>query len=279
VTANTSVARATTLADATLSFHSLGEVEPAVRAAAAAAAGFRKVGLSIRRTRAWLSDHPITELTDLLDEHGLVCGELEALIPMRAVPDQHAEFALDLARVLDAPLIQLVGPYDGTTDDAVTRLSDLGHLFAGEGRSLSLEFLPWTNVPSAAAAADLLTQVGDPTIGMCVDLWHLYRSGGAPSDLDQLWPRVVSIQLDDGPLVPDVPDLFTDCTHYRRLPGDGEFDIVTVLAEAARNAPGYSLSVEVISDDLMRLPVDEVARRMAASVTATLAAVEESLRA
>ena len=280
MTATSDHALTESLADVTLSFHSLGEAAPEVRAAAASAAGFRKLGLSIRRTRAWLADHSITELTDLLDEHGLVVSELEALAPMRTVLDQHTEFALDLARVLDCQVIQLIGPYDGTGDDAVARLSDLAHLFSGEGRMLSLEFLPWTNIPTAAAAADLLARVDDPSVGMCVDLWHLYRSGGAPADLAAAWPYVASIQLDDGPLVPDLPDdLFTDCTRHRRLPGDGEFDIVTVLAEAARHAPGCSVSVEVISDDLKRRPVHEVAQRLAISVRATLAAVEELLRA
>jgi sugar phosphate isomerase/epimerase len=275
VTVTSDPATGKTLADTTLSFHSLGETLPAARAAAASAAGFRRLGLSIRRTRAWLADHPLGELTDLLDEHGLVVGELEALAPMRAAPDQHAEFALELARVLDCPVIQLIGPYEGTEDDAVARLSDLAQLFTGEGRRLSLEFLPWTNIPSASAASGLLTRVGEPGIGMCVDLWHLYRSGGAPADLGALWPQVVSIQLDDGPLVPYVPDLFTDCIHHRRLPGDGEFDLVTVLAQAARYAPGYSLSIEVLSDQLKGRPVDEVALRLAASVRTTLDAVAQ----
>jgi sugar phosphate isomerase/epimerase len=265
-----------TLADTTLSFHSLGETELGARAAAASAAGFRRIGLSIRRTRAWLAEHSVAELTDLLDEHGLVVSELEALMPMRAEPDQHAEFALDLARVLDVPLIQMVGPFDGDPEDAARRLSDLAHLFAGEGRTLSLEFLPWTNVPTAGVGADLVRRVGDPSVGICVDVWHLYRSGGALSDLDDVWPHVASIQLDDGPLVADLPgDLFTDCVHNRRLPGSGEFDLVPILAAAQRHAPGYSLSVEVISDDLKLLPVEAAARLLAESVTRTLAAVEE----
>ena len=199
---------------------------------------------------------------------------------MHEAADQHAEFALDLARVLDCPLIQVIGPYAGASDDAVSRLADLGQLFAGEGRTLSLEFLPWTNIPTAAAASSLLAQVGDPSLGMCVDLWHLNRSGGSLADLAQLWPQIVSIQLSDGPVEPDLPDdLFTDCTHHRRLPGEGEFDLVTALVEASRQAPGYSLSVEVISDDLRVLPVDEVARRLATSVGATLASTEELLHA
>ena len=72
----------TTLADTTLSFHSLGEIDLDLRAAVAAAAGFRKLGLSVRRTRVWLEEHPLAELQTLLDRHGLTVGELEVLVPL-----------------------------------------------------------------------------------------------------------------------------------------------------------------------------------------------------
>jgi sugar phosphate isomerase/epimerase len=267
------------LRDVTLSFHTLGEVDLETRAAAAEAAGFRRVGLSIRRTRTWLENHQLSELTDLLERHGLVVGELEALRHLLVDHDEHEEFALALARELAVPLLQVIGPVEGALDEGAARLGRLADRAADQGMRVSLEFLPWTNVATIAAAAELVTAAGRANAGICIDVWHLYRSGGSVAAAAELWPYVASIQLDDGPLVADVPDdLHRDCLHHRRLPGDGDFDLVTLLAEAERSAPGYALSVEVISDRLRALPPGQVAQLAATASSRTLTAVEESSR-
>ena len=267
-----------TLADVTLSFHSLGEIDLDLRAEVAAAAGFRKIGLSIRRTRSWLEAHPLAELQTLLDRHGLRVGELEVLAPLRGEPDQHDAFAIGLARELNCPLIQLNGPFEGTIAEGVQRLRALGDRGADDGITFSLEFLPWTNIPTAAAGAQIVAAVDRPNVGICVDAWHLYRSGGEVSDLAELWPLVASVQLDDGPLLSDWPDdLREDCVRYRRLPGLGEFDLLALLSGAERNALGYSLSLEVMSEELKTKPLGEVGALLAASTTAILDTVREAV--
>jgi len=267
-----------TLADATICFHTLGEIDLEDRAMAAAAAGFTRVGLSIRRTLAWLEDHPLGELLDLLGRHGLVVGELEALAPMGLERDAHEDLALALARDLGCGWIQIVGPLGGTVVDAARRLADLGDRAADGGQVLTLEFLPWTNIPDVGTAIDIVSRAARPNVGICVDIWHLYRSGGKPSDLDIVWPHLKSIQLDDGPLIADQPeDLREDCLRHRMLPGSGEFDLIPILAAAQRNSPDYRLSVEVISDHMRSLPVLDRASLVATATAATLAAVQESL--
>jgi len=268
-----------TLDDVTLSFHTLGEVDLEARASAASAAGFRSIGLSIRRTRAWLQDHPLAQLTDILGRHDLVVGELEALRPLGAEPDEHEDFALGLALDLGTPLIQLIGPADGSVGERAARLARLAERAANQGVRLALEFLPWTNVPTVTAAAEIVSAAGWANAGVCVDVWHLYRSGGSVDDLGPLWPYVASIQLDDGPLVPDIADdLHLDCLHHRLLPGEGAFDLVSILADAGSHAPTYALSIEVISDRLAQLPTAEAAQLAASTTSRTLAAVEESYR-
>jgi len=265
------------LADVAVSFHTLGEAEPHARAEAAGAAGFRRLALSPRRLRPWLVDHPVQELHDLLSANGLVVSELEALKVLGAEPDENTDFALSIARELGATLIQVVGPYDGSLDDAASRLQALADRPDAAGITLSLEFLPFTNVTTPAIAVDLMRLVDRPNVGLCLDFWHLYRCGGSPADLEDLWPYLAAVQMDDGPLVPEHPDLFTDCTHNRRLPGAGEFDVVGLLAEAERRHPDFALSVEVISDDLKALPLAEAAQLNADAVAATLAQVSEVL--
>jgi sugar phosphate isomerase/epimerase len=213
-----------------------------------------------------------------VDRYGLSVGELEVLVPLGNEPDQHEAFAIGLARDLRCPVIQLNGPFEGTIAEGAQRLRALVDRSVDSDITFSLEFLPWTNVPTAAIGAQLVAAVDRPNVGICVDAWHLYRSGGKVDDLAGLWPFVTSIQLDDGPVLSDRPDdLREDCVHNRRLPGSGEFDLVGLLSGAERNAPDCSLSLEVMSDELKARPLDEVAALLASSTIATFAAVREAV--
>lgn len=271
----------TTLADVTLSFHSLGEIDLEARAAAAAAGGFRLVGLSVRRTVAWLADHHLDELRDLLDRHGLAVGQLEVITPLLVEPDPLQGAAIDLARQLGCPSIQASAPCDLDAATAAERIGQFADRAADAGAGVSLEFLPWTNLPSVGMAADIVRRSDRPGLGVCVDVWHLYRSGSAPVALAGLWPSINALQLSDGPVRSVQPDdLRTDCVHNRQIPGHGEFDLVGLLAAARRNVPSCHLSLEVISDDLAARPRADAAVALAAGVQTVLAAVDlEAVRA
>jgi sugar phosphate isomerase/epimerase len=78
--------------------------------------------------------------------------------------------------------------------------------------------------------------------------------------------RIVSVQLDDGPIVPVDADYLVDTVHHRCVPGAGEFDIDRFLAIVHPPASPLPISLEVIDDDLLALPPAEAARRIAASM-------------
>jgi sugar phosphate isomerase/epimerase len=275
------VGSVTSLTGVTLSFHSLGEIDLESRAAAAAGSGFTLVGLSVRRTVAWLADHPLGELLDLLARHGLAVGQLEVICPLRAEPDPLEGPAIALARDLGCGSIQASAPCDVDAATAADRLAAFADRAADVGAGISLEFLPWTNLASVAMAADLVRRAARPGLGVCVDVWHLYRSGAAPVVLDGLWPWINALQLSDGPLQSALPaDLHQDCIRNRLVPGAGEFDLVGLLAAARRHAPTCHLSLEVICDELRALAPPEAVARIAAGTRNVLAAVDlEAVRA
>ena len=76
------------------------------------------------------------------------------------------------------------------------------------------------------------------------------------------------VQFDDGPMQPVLADYLEDTMHYRNVPGEGEFDLVTFLQALPAGPP---LSVEVIDDDLAGQPAADVARRLATATRAVLA--------
>ncbi|MEY4265477.1 MAG: hypothetical protein RIS90_12, partial [Pseudomonadota bacterium] len=134
---------------------------------------------------------------------------------------------------------------------------------------LAIEFLPPTAVPDAMAAQRLIDAAGGPAnLGLCVDSWHVFRGGGLAS-LRGIDPRrVVTLQINDGPLQPTLGDYIEDCLRFRQPCGEGAFDLVGFLRALPPAAP---INIEVISETLDRRPPTEVAALLMASTRDCLA--------
>jgi sugar phosphate isomerase/epimerase len=248
----------------TLAFHSLGEVALPDRLAAAHAAGFRNIGLSARRLLSWLEDgHELHELRELLDRYEIAVTELEVVVALGSEPDPIEADALVVARQLGATYLQTVAPELPESAIAGQRFAALCDRAADHGLHVGLEFLPWSGVPDVQVAHRVVADAGRDNGGVCVDIWHLYRSGGTPDDLRGMWPQVVAVQVNDGPLEAEDPDLERDCRERRRPPGDGDFDLDGLLRAAAASPRWRSWSMEVLSRELRSLSATEVAARLA----------------
>ncbi|MFN8020939.1 MAG: TIM barrel protein [Acidimicrobiales bacterium] len=227
------------------------------RAAATRAAGFDGFGLYVgdwsSLRRAGRSDD---ELLGILSEHDTRVAEVEAL-PLFA--DTHLDTFVHLVATYRPDRLQVVPPFEGAVDRVAAGewLARLADRVAPFGCSLAFEFLPFTDVPDAAAAAELVDRAARPNVGLCVDAWHVFRGAGLLS-LVGLDPAIVtSVQLNDGPLDPVDDDYLRDCLHHREPPGEGEFDLRAFVELLPAHAP---VSVEVPDDDLDRLPALEVAQ-------------------
>jgi sugar phosphate isomerase/epimerase len=230
------------------------------RCIAAHTAGFDGIGLYVGEySRLRAMGRTDDQLLGILAEHGTRVIEIEAI---RLFADAHLDTFVHLAATFRPDRIQVVPPFSGDVDgdDAAAWLAALADRVAPFGVGLAFEFLPFTDVPDAAAAAQLVTRAGRPNLGLCVDSWHVFRGGGLLS-LVGLDPAVVaSIQLNDGPFDPVLPDYLEDCLHFREVPGEGEFDLRGFMELLPVAAP---VSVEVPSDVLDQLPALEVARILA----------------
>lgn len=265
---------APTVSDFTFSFNCVGEVPLAERFEAARAAGFTEVGLSVRWMRIWLEEgHTLDELDRLLADSGLRVGELEAIRVMRVEQDPLEDLAAVLADRLRPRRLQAVGPYDGTLDDAAARAGWVADRFAPWGVDVVLEPLPFTNMQTPADAAAIILRADRPNLSMCMDVWHLYRMGLPLSHLDGLWPYISTVQVSDGTvesLLPD--DLYNDCLLNRRVPGQGEFDLVGLVRARNENRPDSTFSIEVINPELKAQDAALSARQIADGLAAVLAA-------
>ena len=246
------------------------------RLRAAEAGGFAGIGLFLhdyqRLREAGRSDD---DLEAQLVDHGLVLAEIECLVGWSR-PDPACDAMLDLAVHLAERFgvrhFQTYGEFEGSLEEAAASFGRACDHVAGCGLRLALEFLPWTNVPDAGVALELVERADRPNGGLCIDTWHHYR-GAADEALLRRVPaeRIVSLQIDDAPREPEAATLLEDTMENRRVPGEGEFQLTEFVRWLRGTGVTAPWSVEVISNALGELPPREAVRRMGDGTRAVLA--------
>jgi sugar phosphate isomerase/epimerase len=240
------------------------------RVAAAATAGFAGIGLYVQEY-ARLRDAEGRSPADIrarLDDHGIVIAEVEVARgwwategPERDLAAGLEGLAFEMADEFGVRYLQAIGPYDCPFDQAVQGFARLCDAAAEHGLLVGIEWLPYTNIATAADAARIVHAADRPNGGYCPDIWHHVRGDGDLSSIRALDPmRVFAVQMNDGPLVAIDDDYKADCLAHRVAPGDGEFDcveFVRTLAEMGVTAP---ISLEVANTTLWAEPAETTAR-------------------
>jgi len=122
----------------------------------------------------------------------------------------------------------------------VERLGELAELANSIGLRLTSEFCPLTaGNPSLERAKWLVDQVGSERFGIGVDVLHLIRSGGIPTDVAALDPRYFGVvQICDAIGAHASSDYIKD-VHNREVPGQGDLPIREFL-----NAVPATMAIE-----------------------------------
>ncbi len=273
--------------DPVLCAGTLGGTPFAERATAASEAGFTGVSMystDYERARAdGLSD---LDLRSLLADLGLALAELDPLLSwvpgtglgsgatgegaafFRATEEDYYEMADALgARSLNAVLFTDTDvPRDGIAE-AFAALCDRA---AEHGLLVHLEFLPWTQIPDLATALEIVSLADRPNGGLMLDSWHHFRSGAGPDALRAApGERFLAVQLSDAPSEP-APDVVQETLHGRRLPGEGNIDLVGLIRTLDELGSRAPIGVEIFSDELAALPAKDAAQRAAQTVRAVL---------
>jgi sugar phosphate isomerase/epimerase len=251
------------------------------RLAAAAAAGFLGIGLYAPEYQRLRQEEgrSAKDIRTQLEDHGLVVAEIEALRGWSSPPGTASadclafeEVAYEMADELGCRYLQAVGPYEGTLSEAAEGFGALCDRAGAHGLLVGVEFLPFTNVRTAADAKALIDAADRPNGGCCVDIWHHKRGADDEQQIRDLTAeRIMNVQMDDGPLTPTIDDYREDCLTYRVPPGEGDFDcvgFVRLLDDIGVQCP---IAVEVCSAELWAAPAEEAARRAAEGMRAVLA--------
>jgi sugar phosphate isomerase/epimerase len=212
-----------------------------------------------------------SDMSRILDDHGLVVSDLDPLLgwlpsPRTSQPlvDQASEEEFyTIAEALGVGTINAAQPLGARCehDLLVESFAELCDRAAERGLGITLEFLPWSDVPDVATAWDVVDRAGRPNGGVCFDSWHWFRGARDLEPLRNLpGARIRAVQINDAPEAA-TGDLIAETIESRLLPGAGAIplrEIVTVLREIDCQAP---LGVEVFSKELRGLPSSEVGRR------------------
>jgi len=192
---------------------------------------------------------------------------LRAMLPFDALDPPDEETCLRSAEALEAPCLN-VSLFRGRPVPLAEMADAIGGLCrraAARGVTIALEFYPDSGLPDLDFALGVVRTCGESNCGITLDVWHLARSGGTVEDVRRLPPGVIAgVQLSDR--VPPPPGSAYVPFSGRRMPGEGELPLGDILRAAVTNSPRLSAEIEVLNDELRKLPTDIVAARIAAAL-------------
>ncbi|PSR66856.1 sugar phosphate isomerase [Nocardia sp. MDA0666] len=244
----------------TLSDLTLRNADLRTRCAAAAAAGFTGIGLSIEHYRAALEDQlSPADIAAVIAEHGLEVNEVE-LAAHWADPAAYSEDELESDRTVVRMAAELGASRIHTTmsqhfplDTLARGLRALCRRAADARACVALEYMPYAAIDSATCAWKVIEASGADNAGLLIDAWHWERAHTAdePDSALRAIPaeRVAAIQLCDT-LPEPLSDLRREALHCRWLPGHGAAELIPMLRRLARHGVRAPIAVEVVSDEL-----------------------------
>jgi sugar phosphate isomerase/epimerase len=257
------------------------------RCAQAARVGFAGLGLWHADLEHVLETRSLREVRQLLDDHGLAYLELEFLMEWFLDPGDERRRASDATReLLWRAAAELgahhvkVGNIPGTPCELSLLVERYAELCADAAErhdaKVVYEFMPFdANVHDLETALAVVAGADAPNGGLAIDTWHMAKLGIEPDDLRSVDARHLGwVELSDG-LYENMADLVDETVNHRRLPGEGAFPIAEYVA-ACRDA-GYDgpWGVEVLSEELRTLPIEQIFERAYEASAAQLAAVPE----
>ena len=253
----------------------------------AARVGFKGIGLWHADLEHVLETRTLAEVRRLLDEHELDQLELEFLGDWFLDPGDERRRAADETRALlfeaaaELPAHHIkVGNIMGTECELPRIVEGFAELCADAARytdaKIAYEFMPYdVNVNDVDKALEVVEGADASNGGLALDTWHLGKLRLEPDDLRCIPPRFLSwVELSDGPYE-YAEDRLDEVINRRRLPGEGEFPIAEYAAVCRELGYEGPWGVEVLSEELRSLPIEQIFERAFETTSAQLALSRE----
>jgi sugar phosphate isomerase/epimerase len=237
--------------------------------AAFADGGCTAMEVWLTKLEAHLEESPIADTRKLLADRAMTLaaasyqgGLLLSQGEQRKAHYDHFRRRLDLCSAFQIPTVLVVADFVEQIDEtdlqrAVVSLKQAAQWAAGAGVRLALEFRGnATFCASLDTALALVTQCGEPNVGVNLDVFHYYTGPSKFEDLSLLTSENLAfVQVSDVAGVPR--ELATDAD--RVLPGDGDFRLEPIVNHLRRiNYAGW-VSLELMNPTLWKVKPAQVA--------------------
>jgi sugar phosphate isomerase/epimerase len=240
------------------------------RCAQAAEAGMKGIGIWHADVAHILESRDLDDVKTLLDDNGLKYLELEFIWSFwedegtaeRSESDELRNLLFEAAGALGAHHIK-VGNIPGAPCEMSKLIDAYAELCAdAEDRTdakVTYEFMPFdVNVDDLEPAIELVEGAGAKNGGLVIDTWHMAKLGIAPDDLKEIPLEYLTwVELSDG-THEWMEDRIEETTRFRKVPGEGEFDIRGYIRAAQEMGYDDAWGIEVLSDELRAEPIDEM---------------------
>jgi sugar phosphate isomerase/epimerase len=242
------------------------------RCAEAAKAGMKGIGIWHADLAHILETRSHEDIKNLLDDNGLRYLELEFIWGFfedegtegRKESDEMKKLLLEGAAALGAHHVK-VGNIPGVPCELDKLTERYAELCADAAEVtdavIAYEFMPFdVNVDNLDAALAVVAGAGAKNGGLVIDTWHMAKLEIAPDDLKRIPLEYLTwVELSDGKKE-WMEDRIEETTRFRKLPGQGEFDIRGYIRAAKEMGYDDAWGIEVLSDELRAEPIDEMYR-------------------
>ena len=249
--------------------HQPSPIDLRQRIEAAAKAGYAGIGTDVMDLMASVERHGHDGIRAMLADNGLTHFEVEGMGDWyasgagRAASDAARREVLIAAEKIGVTQIKVTGNIAGRSHPVATMRTEFATLAgqaADAGSRLTLEIVCISDIADVATALEVVGDTAATNGGFLADIWHFVR-GHQPYDtiLDAPHGTMAWVELDDGAAKP-TGSIISEQLDDRRLPGEGAFDITGFLAAVRQSGYAGGVGVEILSDRLRALPVEEAAR-------------------
>jgi sugar phosphate isomerase/epimerase len=204
----------------------------------------------------------------ILDDNGMKHVEVEFLTDWfltgekRARSDERRRMLLTAAEALQAKQVK-VGDFDHETcpfDRLVESFAGLCADAAEHGTSIAFEPMEAAVVSTLEDSLRMASESGAKNGGIMLDIWHVVDRAWSLDEVSRISPRfLMGIELNDARM--EGARIRRDDANPRTFCGEGDFDIRGFVRAVRRSGYDGPWGVEVIGEDLLAMPLPELAER------------------
>jgi sugar phosphate isomerase/epimerase len=251
-------------------FPGAGEISPydfKDRVEAAARAGFKGIGIWHTDLEHCMLHRPLKDMKMILDDNGMKYVELEFLTDWfldgarKGESDSRKRRLLEAAGVLRAKHIKIGDFYNlpYTMPRVVEAFAALCTEAEDSGTTIGFELMACSMIDNLKDAITMVETAGARNGGIILDILQVVNLGLSYEAIRRIpLQYLMGIELNDGTL-PGSPN--TDPSRARRFCGEGEYDIQGLIRCVQEMGFTGPWAVEVMSQELTDIPLDELAAR------------------